>query len=420
MRLIKKLKINSNLLYLVFGGSVGQATLALATPILTRLYDPELFGAFAQFVSVVGVLAVIASFRYEWLIAKQHTSSGAYVTLSLCFLVLLLSVILVSFASLIIALTGVNNEIVDLELVTLIPIALFFVSSFQILTFYQVKKGSFRVIALSKATQGITNALVSIALGLFIGYSYGLVVGFVSGYAIASIILTYNVRLLGKVSFKRMGVKAINGRDFPKYSAPSSLVNSLGVEAPVLLLASLYDLRVAGYYAVINRLIITPLGLLSRSWNQVYIKSLSDTLALQQCGCVLSLFKKNVFKLFALYTPILLIVAIFSFYFLDIILGDEWSDASYLILILMPSYLFYFIASPLSQTLPIMGYQKVQLVWDLIRLALVAFSFVFPYLMGMDWWNAILIYSILNATSYALLIYVTKISLKSKVALDVN
>lgn len=48
------------------GGTTGAQLLAvLAAPLLTRLYTPEDFGLLAVYASLLGLIAVIASLRYE-------------------------------------------------------------------------------------------------------------------------------------------------------------------------------------------------------------------------------------------------------------------------------------------------------------------------------------------------------------------
>ena len=47
------------------GTALGQAVVVLFSPILTRLYSPGDFGVFAVYASLLGVITVIGSMRYE-------------------------------------------------------------------------------------------------------------------------------------------------------------------------------------------------------------------------------------------------------------------------------------------------------------------------------------------------------------------
>jgi O-antigen/teichoic acid export membrane protein len=45
---------------------LGQAITVLVSPILTRLYTPEDFGVFGVYASILGIVTVVASLRYEY------------------------------------------------------------------------------------------------------------------------------------------------------------------------------------------------------------------------------------------------------------------------------------------------------------------------------------------------------------------
>lgn len=72
------------------GGAVlGQAITVLVSPILTRLYSPEDFGVFGVYASILGIVTVIASLRYEYALPLPEDDAIAANILALCFLLLL-------------------------------------------------------------------------------------------------------------------------------------------------------------------------------------------------------------------------------------------------------------------------------------------------------------------------------------------
>ena len=54
-----------NVISLMTGTTAAQAIPILISPILTRLYKPEEFGAFALYMAIASVLSVVVSGRYE-------------------------------------------------------------------------------------------------------------------------------------------------------------------------------------------------------------------------------------------------------------------------------------------------------------------------------------------------------------------
>ena len=74
--------------------------LVLLAPILTRLYDPEAFGVFSLYTSIVGFLAVIACLRYENAIVLPEKDEDAANLLALsmliCFSMAVITIIIVA------------------------------------------------------------------------------------------------------------------------------------------------------------------------------------------------------------------------------------------------------------------------------------------------------------------------------------
>ena len=60
------------------GGTAGSQVIAMAAAvILTRLYGPESFGVLATFVSILALLNVVSSLRYELAIAVPEYDDEA-------------------------------------------------------------------------------------------------------------------------------------------------------------------------------------------------------------------------------------------------------------------------------------------------------------------------------------------------------
>ena len=68
------------------GAALGQAITVLVSPILTRLYSPEDFGVFGVYASILGIVTVIASLRYEYALPFPEDGETAANILALCFL----------------------------------------------------------------------------------------------------------------------------------------------------------------------------------------------------------------------------------------------------------------------------------------------------------------------------------------------
>ncbi|MDP4274087.1 MAG: hypothetical protein Q8907_07400, partial [Bacteroidota bacterium] len=74
-----------NIITLFSGNVVAQIIPLLAYPVLTRLYQPSDFGTLALFTSIVGILSVMATGRYELsvILPKRDEDAAGLLVLSL-------------------------------------------------------------------------------------------------------------------------------------------------------------------------------------------------------------------------------------------------------------------------------------------------------------------------------------------------
>jgi len=88
-KLLPKNQFARSVAVLTGGTASVQLLLVLAAPILTRLYTPEDFGLLAVFVSILGILSIIASLRYELAIPIAEDDKTALHLVVLCLLVVI-------------------------------------------------------------------------------------------------------------------------------------------------------------------------------------------------------------------------------------------------------------------------------------------------------------------------------------------
>jgi O-antigen/teichoic acid export membrane protein len=73
------------------GTAIGQAMLVAASPLLTRLYDPDELGTLAAYMAIVAVLGVVASLRYQLAIVLADDEDRAVAVAALCMVLVLVT-----------------------------------------------------------------------------------------------------------------------------------------------------------------------------------------------------------------------------------------------------------------------------------------------------------------------------------------
>src|SRR5699024_4663850 len=168
-----------NVLTLLTGTKIAQAIPIAISPILTRLYTPEDFGALAIFIAITAILGSIANGRYELAIVLPKSNKEA---LSIMLFSLIISTVLSAILMLIIIAFHSNIvELLNAENIAMwlyfIPMVVFFSGLYNSLNYYNTRKKKFSVIAKTSITRSTGLAIVQITIGIFKKGSSGLILG---------------------------------------------------------------------------------------------------------------------------------------------------------------------------------------------------------------------------------------------------
>src|SRR4029078_536618 len=125
---------------------------------------------------------------------------------------------------------------------------------------------------------------------------------------------------------------------FPVLGVPSSLLNAVAFSLPVPLLAAGYTLQVAGYFALVQRVLGLPLTIIGASVSDALFARMSKHA--QHCpAAALPLFRRTALALAAIGIPIALVVALFARPLFTTIFGQPWETAAVREAILAPACL---------------------------------------------------------------------------------
>lgn len=267
-------KLVKSTLQLLSANVVAQAIGFCMYPLLTRLYSPQDFGLLNLFLSIGGVLLLLATGSYYSSIVLPKTEDrGAacfHVGMGCNVLVTLLCVLSLFFSSQIAALFGVPALV---DWYYLLPLYVFFSATWQLLNFWYVRNQQFGLVSAYQVCQSSINAG---AKGAF-GYA-----GFLHGGMIISVVLAPLASLCAVVVSSFAKLKPLlfvqpkvckevarTYQKFPLFSLPKQLVNYIGGNMPIFLLSPFFDLKYVGYFGMALTLSFVPLSLITRSFYQV-------------------------------------------------------------------------------------------------------------------------------------------------------
>ena len=164
-------------------------------------------------------------------------------------------------------------------------------------------------------------------------------------------------------------------KKFLSFSLPAEFINNLSNQIPLIFIASKFGGVYLAYYALINKSLSAPVGLIASSFLAVF-KDEASTEFRENNNCSKSYNK--VFKTLAMISiscfGILFFILpdLFSMFF-----GSSYKEAGVLAKLLVPLFLIRFVASPLSYTLFFTENQFFDFLWQLLLLILVFLIFHF-------------------------------------------
>ena len=406
---IRKSKFGKNILIIAGGTAFAQVLGIIFSPIITRIYPPEQYGVLTAYTAVLGLLVISASLDYQKAIPIAEDDNKAINILVLS-LISLFSVV-VFVASLLYLWGDFFLSVLDSEVLSsfkyLIPIGVLFAGLYNIVLQWGFRTRNYKVITRTKVSQSVTSNLIKIGLGLLNIGPIGLIIGTITGQSAG--ITSLSVPLLKKrTSFVSVNLKSLKYvlkryKKFPLYSAPSNYVYTASNNLPVILLVSLFDSTITGFFGLAKSITYLPISLIGNSISQVFYSE-SANLGKENPKEIKRLAISLMKKIAIIAVIPLLVLLFFGPILFSFVFGKEWYEAGIYARLLSIMVYFHFIATPIGRVLEIFERQREGLALNIVRLVLVAGVFLVSKIMRFSSYITVGLYSISNAVTYIILL----------------
>jgi O-antigen/teichoic acid export membrane protein len=401
------------------GTAVVQIIAALASPLITRLYTPADFGLLAIFLSIIALLTIVASLKYEMAIPIPAKEEEAATLVQLSFVVLSIMTAAVIVSILIFGgplLRVVNAEAI-LPYVWLLPVTFFGAGLYQLLNYWAIRTKRFKAIALTNVAQTGGQTVVQVALGFFHMGHFGLLVGAALGRMAGSLrllgLLWQDQRsLFGDWTLQKLKLAAHLHRRFAVAGAPAAVLHIAGFQLPPLLLSAVYSAQVTGWFALQDRLLMIPLSLLAQSVAQVFYGE-AARLANEDPVQLKALFIKTFKNLLVIGIVPIGIVALAGPWIFSFVFGPDWREAGWYAQVLSVTTLIRFAVGPVFYSLTILGKQSWQLLADALGVVVMLAGFWVCSAYSLSPTAAIIFYGISILITYLLLLILSFIAVRN-------
>jgi len=388
-----------------------------ASPLVSRLYSPEEMGQLAVFVSIVTIISVFSTLRFELVIplVNEEREAASALVLSLASSV---CVSLVFFFAMLFFgkhVSAALNAGDAKAFLWVVPVSSLAIGLHRTLQYWVMREKDYKRISKTKIFQGVGKSVLQVLLGFFGFGVSGLIIGDISGQILGTRFLSVPLLRKWRVIFKGLSVSYIGSiakkyKKFPLVSSWSALIASLSFQLPILMITSLYGAEATGSFGFAYRIISAPMLFIDRAVSQVFFSEASS-LARNNPKSLNALIKGVFLKSLLIAVPVGSVFVLFGPSLFSLIFGSEWREAGEYARILSFMIVARFAVNPVSQTLLIVEKQGTQLLIDVTRLVLVVVGFLLPRLMKIEVLGAVTFYSMLMVLVYLISYVITLSSL---------
>ncbi len=399
-RLIPDSVFGQSTLKLVGGTSIAQVIAFAALPLLTRVYEPGAYGVFAALIGLASTLTVVSSLSYEVAIPVIRRHLVAVNTVFLCIVLLgvnvaFTAIVLVIFASPITE--WLFGDTTSANWLHTVPLLVATLGINQVVGAAAVRVRTFNVISGVKILQAIITAACQIVL--FSSGTLGLIAGVIAGQ-ISGAKYLWNAVFPGNamqcVSWRNIRRTMIRFRRFPIFEGPFSLINSAGNYLPPVLLIAFFNPTVGGIFALAQRVLSAPIGMLTSASGQVFFAFAAQANREGKLGALVTQVHINVSRI-AL--PPLVLIALTGPYIFSFVFGDQWREAGLVATLLTPWLYTQALGSPVSTVWVVQSNLHHGTVIGCVGFILRSVA-LFSAIWVNDWVTVIAILSVVNTLYY--------------------
>ena len=349
---------------------LGQLFLVLSIPVITRLYSPETVGAYGELLAVATIIGINSALKLDVslvstptkLKSKHILSASLIITTVVCFL-----------ASIIYGSLKLNS----IYSISLLFFLSFSISVNQLMIYFETARSNIQFISRARLKRGffaasfqscggaISSSLSTLVLSL--AFSNFLSLQNRIGYVFRMYCIGFKNRfLINKVVKDKF--------DFCKFSLPQGLLNSISTNMPIIYFGLVGEYHLLGLYVVAERFIRSPVNFINVAIRQIFIADYRKSDSKINCY-------------FMWLIPLIMICVILSFLIynysgdvINVILGNEWSQVTDIILILLPWLILSVIQVPASGTFIVNNkiklYAKIEVIDFVFKLLALFIGFL--------------------------------------------
>ena len=360
---------------LVSGTVIAQIIGFCLYPIITRLFNPEIYGVYTLILSIVSIVTVIGCFRYEVALVLPEKDKDASSLLFACIFILLAvcllcGVIITIFGS---EIGVILNAPEICEYLWIVPVILFVSCFYTALRYWNTRKKRFGMQAATQVSQTLVSSGLQVGLGTVGFISPGsLLYANIFGNLTGTVLLLFSIAkrdiqvLLSGLSLSNIKMQIIRYKKFPLIDSWANLLNNLSWQVPTLLLSAFFSPAVTAFYSLGLMLLQTPMSLIGSSLGQVYFQRGAE----EHRNGSLHLLLEDVTEMLLVLSivPLALLLTMGGSMF-GVVFGSDWTEAGvYCQILAVWAFVWFLISTTGGTTFSIVEKQELNMRFSVINL----------------------------------------------------
>jgi len=394
----------------LFSGTViAQIISVFGALFLAKIYAPEMYGYYSVFLSFVGILTIINSLKFEYIVITEKSEEKSINTVnSLILIILLISIFHFVFFS--VFQSYFLDKGIAFSLLIFSTITALFLSITKLFESFNTRKSLFKSIATGRVIMAI-----GVILFQFIFYFYSSK-GLIYGYLVAVLItLFYFLFGLKKIiNFPNIGLfkKTVKSHiNIFKFAFPSGLINGIAIHIMPILMLGFFSASSSGIYALSLKIVAVPLFIISSSVSQVYFQKSSNYFNHSKQK-LHKLTKNIVIYNVSIMLASLVLINTVGVYLLNLLFDNNWNNLSKYVMILSIFMLCKSSFSPISSIIIVTNKMHIGLVFNVSLVIINFFAIYIGYIYD-NLIFTVLILSIIGGLGYVVLLFYFLSLLKS-------
>jgi O-antigen/teichoic acid export membrane protein len=386
-----------NFFTMLTGNTLSQLIPFIFAPLLGRLFSPEQFGIFNNFLAITSMIGIISAGRLEMALplpalkldAKKILLTGLGITI----LLTVLSILIPLFSK---QIALFYNDPYLVNYLWFVPIGVLSYGLFQLSNNWTLRNKNYRSLSTSKIAQSFINNGIAAILG-YIGWGVqGMIFAWLCSQFLAVFILSYpyNKKGIYQTPFTVSDAKVVvkKYRDFLTINSLHAFMDLFVNQFLVFWIITLYFGKVElGLFSVMVKYLKAPVVLISSSVSQMFFVEASQSI--QNNTSVKEIYFRTLKTTAIFSVPFGLVVYFFGPVIFKLYMGDLWINAGVYAQIYLPVLIMMFFVSPVSSIPILFGKQKQAFLITIIGYGVSLSGLVIGVKLGWEFKSALLLHS---------------------------